>query len=189
MTTRISKLCRFGKISFYKFILSPTNINRHVFKKNNLAWKSKQLQFFLISRKTADSSILVRTFDYFPFLAVNSFGCIFFKHMLVEHFPLSLVCGCGLLRCNFLWQFCLKLNTRSNNDYGDKTNKQMNSWFGYTWKEKEKQKIGESHGLVQGRPTRGPRAIFGPPRLFEWPGKDLLKMFKKNYGPERVFSL
>jgi hypothetical protein len=25
--------------------------------------------------------------------------------------------------------------------------------------------------LEQGRPTRGPRAIFGPPRLFEWPGK------------------
>jgi hypothetical protein len=25
-----------------------------------------------------------------------------------------------------------------------------------------------THGLVQGRPTRGPRAIFGPPRHFEF---------------------
>jgi hypothetical protein len=25
--------------------------------------------------------------------------------------------------------------------------------------------------LEQGRPTRDPRAIFGPPNLFEWPGK------------------
>ncbi len=25
--------------------------------------------------------------------------------------------------------------------------------------------------IGQGRPTRGPRAIFGPPNLFEWPGK------------------
>ncbi len=29
-----------------------------------------------------------------------------------------------------------------------------------------------TYGLAQGRPTWGPRAIFGPPRLFEWPGKD-----------------
>jgi len=41
--------------------------------------------------------------------------------------------------------------------------------------------LARSHGLVQGRPTRGPRAIFGPPRHFEWPGKDFFKIFTINY--------
>ncbi len=47
-------------------------------------------------------------------------------------------------------------------------------------------KITSLNALGQGRPTRGPRAIFGPPRLFEWPAKTFwmarqrfLKMLKK----------
>jgi hypothetical protein len=42
------------------------------------------------------------------------------------------------------------------------------TWFNY-FVEKNTQK---SEHLEQGWPRRGPRAIFGPPLLLEWPSKD-----------------